>query len=65
MIRITAATTIKDRDLNSVTTVERVLNGHAAAFSVLAAAPIESKAKITEQHKHNTINVTDNISLFN
>jgi len=65
MIRITAATTIKDRDLKSDAIVERALNGHAAAFSVLAAAPIESKAKITEQHKHNTINVTGNSSLFN
>jgi len=64
MIRITAATTTKDRDLNSTTTAATVLNGHVVAFSVLAVDPIESKSKRAEQYKHNTTIVTGNSSLF-
>jgi len=42
-----------------------VLNGHVAAFKVLAVGPIESKAERIEQYKHNTIIVAGNSSLFN
>ena len=65
MIRITAPTTTKGRDLNRTTTAEIVLNGYVVAFSVLAVGPIESKAERTVQYKHNTTIVTGNSSLFN
>ncbi len=65
MIRITDATTTKDRDLNCTTTAETVLNGHIVAFSVLAVGPVESEAKRTEQYKHNTTIVAGSSSFFN
>ncbi len=64
MIRVTDATTIKDRDLNCTTIAETVLNGQVVACSVLSVDPFESKAKITEQYKHNTTIVISNSSLF-
>jgi hypothetical protein len=42
MIRIAAATIIKDRDFNSEAIVERALNGQAAAVRVPGVVPVES-----------------------